>query len=183
MATLTTDLEQQLCLVLNIGAGGMKVRYFGNAPEGSAVTVSMRGDQKFHGHVSWRTGDLLGIRFNEKLNELVEGCAVLDSGARKRSPRLPVHFQAQIWCEGALTSVRVVNLSPSGAAVIISGKPPRLRQVALKVPGLASFPAQVRWSDGDRIGLSFNTPLLFTQLQRLVSLSSLNTRAAVRNAA
>src|SRR6476469_1471913 len=62
LATLTTDLEQQLCLVLNIGTGGMKVRYFGNAPEGSAVAVSMRGDQILNGHVSWRVGDLLGIK-------------------------------------------------------------------------------------------------------------------------
>jgi hypothetical protein len=182
LATLTSDTEQQLCLVMNIGTGGMKVRFFGNAPEGSTVTVSMRGDQTIHGHVAWRDGDLLGIKFNEQLNHDLGGLATPDNGARKRSPRLPVNVHAQIWCEGALTPVKVVNLSPSGVAVVLSGKPPRSRQVALKVPGLANFPAQVRWSDGDRLGISFNTPLLFTQLQHLVALSCLSTRAAAEAA-
>lgn len=178
LAILTSDGERQLCLIQNIGAGGLKVRFFGESPKTSIVSVTMRGDKTFEGQISWQSGDLLGLAFTDPLTAEDLFSATSGHGARHRGARLPVNLRAQLWCDGKLIPAQVLNLSPTGAAVSASRCQISSRQISLKLPGLSSIPAQVRWSDGDRIGLSFNTPLLLVQIQRALHVSCVSDKAS-----
>ena len=165
LALLACETSKQLCLVHNIGPGGMKLRLYGDRPTSDKVSITLRGERTYAGTISWQDNDLLGIALDTPLdsNRLVE--ALSENGARMRGPRLPVELQVSVRCGADTIPARLLNISPSGAALDLGGAHLEERTLTVHVQGLHPLEAQIRWSNGDQVGLSFNTPLLLKQLQ------------------
>jgi hypothetical protein len=166
LAILTVEQHSQLCLILNLGQGGMKIRFFGEAPKSRSVTITMRGERSFDGVVSWRKDDHLGIAFETALSQSEIVDALSGKSARMRGPRLPVDLDVTLSCGAATMPAKLLNISPSGAAVEVGDTKLDHCPVTLKIDGLDSIPSQVRWTGSGRVGLSFNSPLLLMQMQR-----------------
>lgn len=172
LAILTCERQKQLCFVLNLSRGGMKIRIFGDQPASSRLSVTLRGDQTYEGEVSWRNGDLLGIAFEHELSIEELAGTLSGNGARARGARVPISIVASVRSGAKAFRAQLLNISPSGAAIDLGLSHVPERNLVLTLPGLPSIPAQVRWNEGSVAGVSFNSPLLLMQLHSLLQLSS-----------
>jgi hypothetical protein len=128
----------------------MKLRYFGHPPS--------RGPN-----------DLLGVNFDEPLSPDELALALSGNGARTRGPRLAVDLKVSVRSGSTILPATMINISPSGAALNLGGERLPENAATLHIPGLHPVPAQVRWSQANQVGLSFNKPLLIRSLQAVLA--------------
>jgi len=169
-ALLEVADHQQLCLVLNISQRGMKVRIFG-ALRGDHATVRLRGGEALVAKVVWKDAELVGLEFAQ---DCFDSLSLLTTGGQEgltRTPRLDLDLRIVVRCGAQIRAGRIRNISPAGARIEL----PRLQvshpDLHLRLPGLGLIDAQVRWTKGSDVGVSFNRSLLFKELAQVVASS------------
>jgi len=168
IAILESVEERQLCLVQNVSETGMKIRAYGNLPSEDEVTVRLRGERAIAARIVWRDAPFLGVRFLDELSsKQIEMVDV--AGELARAPRLDVDMRILARCGATIRPGRLRNISPSGARIELPRLQLSQRELHLRLPGLGSIDAQVRWSRGSDVGISFNRSLLMSELALLVA--------------
>jgi len=91
------------------------------------------------------------------------------TGARG-TDRKPVTLRAQLReIAGKPLAVDVLNLSREGFQIAHHRAFHIGTQIWMKLPGLESLPAKVKWSDGTKMGCQFATPLHEAVLEKIVA--------------
>jgi hypothetical protein len=158
VGSILLDARRELCLVKNISAGGALIRAYCRLEPDLKLQIELKEEQAVSGIVSWVRGSDAGITFDERV-DVVDLLTSSDGGPRPRMPRVEVRCIAFIR-EGATTNrATLVNISQGGLSVECENQLTVGAEVTVSLPGFHPQPATVRWAEGSRYGITFNTVL------------------------
>lgn len=150
--------RRELCLVKNISAGGVLIRVYCSLEPDQRLAVELKESQPVSGQVSWVKGSDAGIAFDSPV-DVVDLLKTSSDGPRPRMPRIEIHCVGFVR-EGAILHRAVLhNISQGGVSVETANPLTVGADVAVNLPGLPPQSAVVRWNDGERYGITFNTVL------------------------
>jgi PilZ domain-containing protein len=66
LAKLVTPTDQFLCIIEDLSEGGAKLRVGSLPPSEEAVSLVIADYEPIGGGVAWRSGDRIGLTFNER---------------------------------------------------------------------------------------------------------------------
>jgi hypothetical protein len=158
VGSILIDSRRELCLVKNISAGGALIRAYCRLQPDLELQIELKEQQPIPGRVNWVKGTDAGITFNEPV-DVVELLKSNGDGPRPRMPRVEVRCVVFVR-EGATTNrATLLNISQGGLSVYSDNGLTVGSDVTVSLPGLAPQAAVIRWSEGSRYGISFNTVL------------------------
>ena len=158
VGSILIDSRRELCLVKNISAGGALIRAYCRLQPDLELQIELKEQQPIPGRVNWVKGTDAGITFNEPV-DVVELLKSNGDGPRPRMPRVEVRCVVFVR-EGATTNrAALLNISQGGLSLDSDNSLTVGSDVTVSLPGLAPQAAVVRWSEGSRYGISFNTVL------------------------
>jgi len=148
--------RRELCLVKNISGGGALIRAYCALEPGQRLSIELKEHQPVPGHVGWVRDADAGITFDRPV-DVVDLLKAAADEPRPRMPRVEVNGVCFVR-EGAVRHRAMVrNISQGGLSVETANPISAGAEVTVTLPGLPPQPATVRWSDGRRHGISFNT--------------------------
>lgn len=150
--------RRELCLVKNISAGGALVRAYSTLTTGLPIEVELKEGQRVAGHVSWVKGSDAGIEFAERI-DVLDLLKANSDGPRPRMPRIEISCVCFVREGAILHRSQLQNISQGGLSVECPHPLTVGGEVTVSIAGLPPQGAVVRWQDGDRYGISFNTVL------------------------
>lgn len=164
-----------LCLIRNISAKGVKVETLLPLLEGEHVTIEIRSDRHLQGVVHWSRDGSAGIQFDDPIDvEQTLGKSAARQGGKlaraakqARAPRFARSAQASLRCERQWLAARVANISLSGAHIMA----PHAESlhpsdhVTITIDGLGVIGGAVRWLNAESVGIQFDRPLPFRQFE------------------
>jgi Tfp pilus assembly protein PilZ len=158
VGTIILDERRELCLVKNISAGGALIRAYCTIEPETPLFIELKDSQPVAGQVTWVRGSDAGITFDERV-DVIDLLKSTSDGPRPRMPRI----EARCICfvrDGAILHRSVLHNISQGGVSVESPNPLKVgAEVTVSLPGLAPQGAVVRWSDGKRFGISFNSVL------------------------
>jgi Tfp pilus assembly protein PilZ len=158
VGTIVIGDKRELCLVKNISAGGTLIRAYCTLKPDMAVHIELKQGQSVPGKVTWIRGTDAGITFAERI-DVIE---LLKSGGEGPRPRMP-RIEAKCVCfvrEGATVHRSTMHNISQGGLSVETANPLKIgADVTVSIPGMEPQGAVVRWKDGDRYGVSFNSVL------------------------
>ncbi len=147
------------CQVLNISAGGAKVRL--SEPWMHELAVTLRIDRfTFVGEIVWQYDDCVGLSFvgdPAEIEQIIdeELVKLRDPADRRRFARVSVLMSGKLFSGGEMVDCVVLNISAGGAKVRVLQPLEFDSAVRLRVERFGDFPGVVAWQDGAYIGLQF----------------------------
>jgi hypothetical protein len=158
VGSILVDGRRELCLVKNISAGGALIRAYCRLKADLEIRIELKEQQPVSGRVNWVKGTDAGITFDERV-DIVDLLKSNGDGPRPRMPRVEVRCVVFVR-EGATTNrARLINISQGGLSVESENVLTVGSDVTITLPGFQPQAAVVRWSEGSRYGISFNTVL------------------------
>ena len=158
VAAIMVGERRELCLVKNISAGGALIRAYCKLEPDQRVDVELKEGQRVAGEVTWVRGSEAGLTF-ERPVDVVDLLKTSSNGPRPRMPRVEVSCVGFVR-EGAIPHRAMLhNISQGGVSVEVANALTVGADVAVSLPGLPPQSAVVRWYDGQRYGITFNTVL------------------------
>jgi hypothetical protein len=158
VGTLIIDDRRELCLVKNISAGGTLVRAYCNLQPDLRIRIELKEQQPVAGTVNWVRGNDAGITFDSPV-DVVELLTSNADGPRPRMPRVEVSCVGFVREGAILHRATLHNISQGGISVEIANALQVGADVTVSLPGLPPQGAVVRWNEGRRYGINFNTVL------------------------
>lgn len=162
VARLLTDAgAQHLCLIRNIGPGGMMLEIYAPLEPGARVRIEPKVCDPIAGVVRWSQEGQAGIAFDHPIDvhAYLHTHNVLLPDQLPRCPRVTTALCARLRIGAVWHLVPLIDLSLGGAKVE-TDLPVELGQGAeIDIAGIGTLGAHVRWVRGERIGLIFTNPL------------------------
>ncbi len=148
------------CDVLNISAGGVKIRLSQQVEAASQVRLRIDRVGEFSGRVAWRDGAILGIDFHDQLHEIariVEDILNEDVSREegRRYPRTSVLWSGRLLCEGEATDCRILNISLQGAMIRPENPFKGGPEVILHTDRFGQFAGSIVWQEVEQLGIEF----------------------------
>jgi hypothetical protein len=158
VGSILLDGRRELCLVKNISAGGALIRAYCRLKPDIELQIELKEKQPISGQVNWVKGTDAGITFNERV-DILDLLKSNDDGPRPRMPRVEVKCVVFVR-EGATTNrATLLNISQGGLSVESENSLTVGADVTISLPQFPPQAAVVRWAEGSRYGISFNTVL------------------------
>lgn len=157
---------QHLCLIRNIGAGGLMLETYAPFALGTAVRVEPKGCEPVTGKICWVKDKHAGVAFDAA----IDVAAYLNlshlpaAQETPRGPRLMVGRRARLRVGAMWHVVDLIDLSQKGAKVQSDLPLEADAAIELAVEGLEALSGRVRWMKVDRIGIEFSTPIPLADL-------------------
>jgi hypothetical protein len=157
---------QHLCLIRNIGAGGLMLETYAPFALGTAVRVEPKGCEPITGKICWVKDKNAGVAFDAA----IDVAAYLNlshlpaAQEMPRGPRLMVGRRARLRVGAMWHVIDLIDLSQKGAKIQSDMPMEADAAIELAVEGLAALSGRVRWMRGDRIGVEFSTPIPLAEL-------------------
>ena len=150
----------QFCRVVNVSVRGLEVRLFSPAVRGTRVRLQLPDTMRVAGTVVWAHDNSAGIHLDTPLDVGTSKFgAAFDPKRRRRLPRASVAACARLRIGALHYPANLQDISPAGALVHVQKPVSASGPVLLTLPDFPPIPSQVRWVDGTRLGLLFNTYL------------------------
>ena len=163
------DGHDQLCLVRNMSQDGAKLDLYHGVTKDQKITIELRSDKVVTGTVRWVGDHAAGIRFDEPVDvsDLLQG-RPNRSVLRKlpRAPRFLAKSVVRMEHDHGVMSGQLVNISLHGLCVETADKARIDDHVVVRIEGLPSRSATVRWLGHGMMGLHFEMPMSFSDLAR-----------------
>lgn len=138
--------------VLDLSYDGCRVDVPRAVFEGDVVQLSVEGRGVIHATVRWCKDGRAGLKFSDE----PQPKAKVDRKANRQTAGM----EAQLRRIGRLTySVELRDLSPDGCMIDLVERPAIGEVMQVKLPGLESMEARVRWVDNYIAGLKFERPM------------------------
>jgi hypothetical protein len=158
---LEIEGRSTFCLLRNISTNGVQVKLYSAIQEGSDVSLWVGDEKAVDGRVVWVHQALAGITFVEPLDATtLLRVQQMDAAQRRRtSPRARASGFAIFRTGGREYSAKLVDISTSGAKILTARPINSGGEGKLAIPGLPSLQSFVRWTEGQDVGLTFQTPM------------------------
>ena len=158
VGTIIIGDRRELCLVKNISAGGTLIRAYCPLQPDMKIHIELKERQPVSGVVTWIKGTDAGITFDERV-DIIDLLKASGNDPRPRMPRIEVRCVCFVRDGAVLHRSTMQNISQGGLSVETPNGLNVNADVTVTIPGLPTQGAVVRWADGNRYGLSFNTVL------------------------
>ena len=158
VGTIILGDRRELCLVKNISAGGASIRAYCLLEPDMTLHIELKEGQPVSGVVTWIKGTDAGITFDERV-DVIDLLKSSGEDPRPRMPRIEVRCVCFVREGAVLHRAKMHNISQGGLSVEAPNGLNVNADVTVTIPGLPTQDAVVRWADGTRYGLSFNTVL------------------------
>lgn len=158
VGSMIVGKRRELCLVKNISAGGALIRAYCKLEPDQRLEVELKEGQRVAGQVNWVRGSDAGITFDRPV-DVVDLLKSNSGGPRPRMPRVEVRCVGFVREGAILHRATLHNISQGGVSVEVANPLTVGADVAVSLPGLPPQNAVVRWNDGRRYGITFNTVL------------------------
>lgn len=159
-AKLVKGERSEDCEILNISAGGAKVRVSGPLDKGVEVEIAVGSHGSFPAKVAWCSGSEAGVQFlgdparaAKLVWDLVENPEVEREG--RHFTRTSVLWTGRLGVGGRSAACRVLNISAFGAGVRLLEPLIFETAVNLRIERFGDFPSDVVWKKGEVLGISF----------------------------
>lgn len=120
--------------------------------DGEQVQLSVGGRGMIQATVRWCRGGRAGLKFAEEARP----ATAIKRNPNKNASGMPARLRRL----GRLNySVELRDLSPEGCMIDLVERPSLGEVMQLKLPGLETIPAHVRWIDNYVAGLKFDRPI------------------------
>lgn len=133
---------------------------------GQTVFVSLDDFTHCSGTVRWTEGRRFGIKFNSLLDVLPDS-TVTDAGQmpahQERMPRTPTSFKAKICLCVSSCRAKIRNVSKSGMMVEAELPLRKYQQLLVNLSDGKILTADVRWVEGERVGVQLSSPVSILQ--------------------
>lgn len=150
--------RRELCLVKNISAGGALIRAYSSLEANQPLHIELKEGNPLAGRVTWIKGTDAGITFDRRV-DVLDLLKSSSDGPRQRMPRIEVSCVCYVREGAALNRANLHNISQGGLSLDCVNPLNVAAEVTVSLPGFPPQAAVVRWKDGDRYGISFNTVL------------------------
>ncbi|WP_374407531.1 PilZ domain-containing protein [Pelagerythrobacter sp.] len=146
---------QFVCVIRDVSATGVSLRGFHRLPGGDALTVELQSGERHAVEKVWERDLDSGYRFLEPVE--VAGLIAEGGDYPRRQVRIDIDKTVYVEAGGQTVEACITNISQQGAGIecpylLAIGQP--LRLVADDLPDIS---ARVRWREGRRFGLAFDT--------------------------
>jgi hypothetical protein len=158
VGTIILGDQRELCLVKNLSGGGALVRVYCTIECETRLHIELKEQQPIPGKVTWVRGGDVGITFDEPV-DVVEILTTSADGPKPRMPRIETNCVCFVREGAVVNRVVLLNISQGGLSVESPNNLTVGGHVTVSLPGLRPQGATVRWNDGSRYGISFNTVL------------------------
>jgi hypothetical protein len=150
--------RRELCLVKNISAGGALIRAYCTLKPKVRAQIELKERHPIDGRVTWVRGSDAGIAFDKPVDvpDLLKNSG---DGSRPRMPRIETRCVGFVREGAILHRALVQNISQGGLSVETANPLTVGGAVTVSLPGLAPQDAAVRWKNGSRYGITFNSVL------------------------
>lgn len=165
------DGAQHLCLIRNIGAGGLMLETYARFDTGMAVRVEPKGSAPVSGKICWVKDRNAGVAFDAPIDVAgyLNPHQVPAAREAPRGPRLTVDRRARLRVGVMWHLVDLIDLSQKGAKVKSDLPMEMEAAVELMVERLAPVSGRVRWIKEDRIGIEFSRAIALADLAEWAS--------------
>lgn len=166
-AKLVAPQGQFVCVIRDVSATGVSLRGFHPLPASEPLAVELQSGERHAVERVWERGMDSGYRFHEPV-EVTH--LISESGDYpRRQVRVDIDKTVYVRSTGQTIEARLTNLSQQGARIecpylLAIGQP--LRLIADDLPDIS---AKVRWREGRRFGLVFDTTFNLRELALLVA--------------
>lgn len=172
---------QHLCLIRNLGPGGMMLESFSAIRVGTRVRIEPRTFDAIAGIVRWTKGPRIGVAFEQpiQLDQYLQSRGALLPHHHPRGPRITLDMRARLRIGVVWHLVPLLDLSQGGAKVITDLPVTLGEDVELHLDGFAPILAQVRWIRGERMGITFVQPIHLAHIGNWIDQVEAHRAAAV----
>lgn len=151
------------CDVLNVSAGGVRIRSAKPCAPEAAVTLEIEGHDGIEVSEAWRDDDLSGLRFDAPEEAVARFLKSLEAAApsimeQRRFRRCSVLWSASVYSAGRTLDAVVLNLCAGGARVRLSGNAVLDDRATVSIGRFGDFAGRLAWRRGDEFGLEFLDP-------------------------
>ena len=167
VARLVTARGDQLCRVRNISSGGLMLETETRIAQGERVRIELRKLQAAEGTVVWTREHRAGVQFLTPVDVpcfLEGGGDTALANHQPRSPRLLTECPVRARVHGRGHAGTLVDISQSGGKMWLDHSLAIGDTLELRIPGLDTRVAWVRWVRNDEVGVSFLDTLSFAEL-------------------
>lgn len=148
--------RRELCLVKNISAGGALIRAYCTLDPECRLQIELKEGHPISGTVTWVRGSDSGITFDSSV-DIVDLLKTASGGPRPRMPRVEISCVGFVREGAILHRATLHNISQGGASVEAPNALTIGADVTVSLPGLPPQGGLVRWNDGCRYGIAFNS--------------------------
>lgn len=159
------DIQSDV-LVTDLSRSGLRGMTDLSLSVGQTVFVSLDDLTHCSGTVRWTERRRFGIKFNSLLDVLPDS-SLIDAGQmpdhQERMPRTPTNFKAKICLCVSSCRARIRNVSKSGMMVESDLPLRKYQQLLVKLSDGKILNADVRWVEGERVGMQLSSPVSILQ--------------------
>jgi len=161
---------EELCLIRNISAHGVKLEVFSPKTVGETVAVDFGDGIARPGEVRWVGDDCIGLSFGEAINVAETLASVTAPGDRRaRRLRLLREVAAALRFQRALSDCQLIDISQGGAKIRSQALLEPGNRVSLEIVGLGKLDGSIRWVRDGHAGVAFAPTLPYRQLARWIA--------------
>lgn len=163
VAKLITHHCEELCIVRDISAGGLRAEIYCRVQVRDRVWVQFKSGHEIAGRIAWTEDQFAGIAFDQPIDTaeiLVRRDKDLE-GRPLRAPRLRVAIPGTLRVRGEQSPVQLCDISQHGCRLRTAQllKPGTGCEIALA--GLGFRTASVRWGRDGEAGVMFHERLSY----------------------
>lgn len=154
-AKLIAPQGQFLCVIRDVSATGISLRGFHPLPDGDPLLLELQTGDRLAIERVWSRGLDSGYRFATPVEV---GDVISETGEYPKRPlRLDLDLPLDLQWSGERIEADLVNLSQHGARIECAQFLAIRQPLWLMSDRLPEIEAKVRWRDGNRYGLTFDT--------------------------
>lgn len=163
VAKLETVHGDELCILRNVSAGGLRADVYTDLAVGDPVRFELKTGRSVAGRVIWTDGSAIGVEFDRKVPILayLAHQAIEELGRRIRAPRVQVGEKGVVRIGDREFSVDIVDASQAGMCISTDRVLFTGGACQVHADGLGQRGAVVRWCHDGEAGLQFKRPLTF----------------------
>lgn len=158
--------RQSNVLVTDLSSGGLRGTTDIELRVGQVVYISLDDFTHRAGTVRWIQENRFGVRFSRPL-DIIPTSSVTDTGQlpdhQTRKPRIATSLIAKISICGWSCGAKIRNVSKSGMMVEADVPLAPNQQLLVHLSNGKILTANVRWVEGDRVGIELSSPVSILQ--------------------
>lgn len=161
VAKLTAPGIEELCILRDISADGLRAELYVPVAAGVRVVIEFGTGHDVAGRVAWARDGSIGVDFDAPASvmTLLSHSSVDARLGRIRPPRIAMTAETVLRTLHGDIAVRTCDVSQAGVKFLVDRALPPEMPCELALPLLGDRPATVRWCRGGTAGLMFVDPL------------------------
>jgi hypothetical protein len=165
VAKLVAGDDEELCVVRDVSAAGLKAEIYRTVPKGAQVRVELQSGRSLSGEVAWARAGQIGITFADAvpMPTLLAQCSVDPRVGVIRLPRIAVDLPGVLRLGFDEYAARVINISQGGMRVAADAPTRAGARCEVATEALPFRSAAFAWWRGGEGGLVFDQPLRFEE--------------------